>query len=329
MNKKHIKKYTFTLLLLCIFVLISTVSLYYNYQQQEKEIEEMSDNYEKEWRKECNKYLQGVKNQLEYSINDGTLNPYNDKDIKQWFISNMELLKITDNNIDDFRVICIGSTITNNTKKLHQLLLDYDINDKDLENNLNNKISNILNSVNENSISNADINTMIEEATNEIVEDTNLDYNKIKDILQKSLFSKNKLLFSINDSIKDNNYEELNYSYKNKQGDIIWVESLVIPEGALGFDSEPAVIDGKLNVNYKKIQISLAINSSSFMQTQTKCFNNYYSIFKLSSNLLICIIIVSIVVIVIIFKSALNLNKDGGTYDTIEDTRGTNNHNGV
>lgn len=329
MNKKHIKKYTFILLLLCIFVLISTISLYYNYQQQEREIEEMTDNYEKKWRKECNKYLQGVKNQLEYSINDGTLNPYNDTDIKQWFTSNMELLKITDKNIDDFRVVCIGSSITDNTHKLHQLLLDYGINDKDLEDNLNNKISIILNSVNEDGISNSDINAMIENTTIEITKDTDLDYYKIKDILQKSLFTKNKLLFSINNSVKENDRSELNYSYQNKQGDTIWVESLVIPEGALGFDNEPAVFNGVENINYKKIQISLAINSSSFMETQTECFNNYYSIFKLSSNLLICIIVVSIVVIVIIFKSALNLNKDGGTYDTIEDTRGTNNHNDV
>ena len=230
--------------------------------------------------------LNGIRIELNDAISRGEVSITSDEEITDWVISHNSFKH--NDKIEGISLVNIGySTTDYNTIKGA-------INNSDLTDEIKYEINEEFKDID----TDTDVNLLIEKIETESIELSkkyNVSLDNIKNTILESVFVNNKILFSTNNYVI-NNEDEMSYVINDDEnGNLIWVESISIPEGSIGFNDEPQIINNQPNYEYKKLVITVSVNANKVMepyQSKSKIVSNITSII---SQIVIFIIIMTIV----------------------------------
>ena len=201
-------------------------------------------------------YLENVVNKNEIDINDSEA--ISENVLEHLSLQNKQYIKSLD-------VVNLGYMVNKSNSDLE--LLTNDVLTDEQKEYLENKCKNTIDP-------NKDIKN-IEKQINEISYDLskqfNLEKEIVKQIIINSILEKNKILLSTSEN---NHLEEIiddikrsdTFGFKNFVKDDLWIETISVPEGRLGFDNEPKYKNGSENLSYRKIVLIATIDSNIIMK---------------------------------------------------------------
>lgn len=250
--------------------------------------------------------LESIRTGLENAVYSNEVNLYDDDAITDWVLEHSTL----NSNIEQISLINIGYSTTDDKMDLIIKIQD----NPELSNNIKNDIIKYTESIDLNNITNDEMNNYIQDISKQISSTYDIDYDKIHSILTNSLFVKDKVLFNTNYGIDTNN-----------DGDKYWTESIVIPDGYLGFNNEPQYKNDGQNYSYKKIVITAVLNKDRILEPYNNYRTDLSNLAKTISVLLIILVLIAITYLFMSFLHILNkYNNIGG------DTNAENNrHNNI
>lgn len=271
------------------------------------EIANLQISIEDSWKDAARSNLTYLKYELEAAINSNEIDEADDNQITQWVI-NHSLFKDS-KYLKGLSVINIGYSSLDDVMNLKMKLSDSNDIDKDLKNSILYNSDELLNIKGKTDDEKKDL--IYKFATKLCLNNPTYDSETIRAILMNIVFEKDKVLFSTNDDIK---YDKNKTSYEIGTGDNrIWVESVLIPSGTTGFNSEPIFKNNKDNISYKKIIIAVAMDRNIIMLPyETHLVQLNYLLF-IANSLIVIIMLISIVFLFISFRRILNkYNNMGG-----------------
>lgn len=307
MKNKKIKKSIMLLTTLLMVVTISSVCLIHATKNEFEETKELTKKIEQEWRLSTQRHLEAIQNNLENAVYTKDLDIDDDDAVYRWITNHLEGL-YSDDKIENISVISLGYSINKNNVELNidldtQKLLSDEVLD---EFETDYKI--LVEDLESNTVSKQSLNAQIDSIAKKISYTCNLSQSNIKSIIVRNLLETNKVIFSLHNISNEIKPYDYSYSYKNEKGDIIWVESVLIPDGVLGFNNEAPFVNGTENANYKKLLVTIAVPSSSVLEPYSNYMTSVDNIVNISLTLLTIITVSSIIVIIIIFKNMLQFN---------------------
>lgn len=211
---------------------------------------------------------------LTKAINNGSISLSSDKDISEWVMDHNSF-KNSD-KIKEFSLVNIGYSISD----LDEIKEVVNSSDK-IPDELKELICNDFNKIDLN-----DTDTLIQiigEKSIEYSKAYDISLNTIKDILFDAIFENNKTLFSTTNSIDVD------------EGDIIWIESITIPSGSIGFNDEPSIENDQPNYSYKKLVVSVSVDSTTLMKSYNIQTASINSLVDIISNIVIFIMVATTV----------------------------------
>lgn len=287
-------------ILVCVFsfsldkLIVSTTDNVYNLQNV---IEETH-------KREIKNGLISLRSNLQNAIYKNNLNPNNDDEITDWVLNHSNLL--SNKYIEKISLVNLGYSAETDKLDMSILLQDVDNLSQDVKNDMI-KYSEHINDV-DNTLSNGEIVKYIDRMCKEISCKYNMKNCGIRDILLDTLFVKDKVLFSTDDNT---------ITYNN---DKYWTESIVIPDGSLGFNNEPVYKNNRENLEYRKIIITVIIDISEVMTPYDQHMKNLNRLCNAANFLLIVLSIGTILFLCINFISILKKYNVGGDTNA-EDNR--------
>lgn len=327
MKKSIYNKIRRTVLLLSLltFLVISSSVVFIGVVRDTYEnMENMVDQVHNDWRSNTRAYLKDLQIKLEKAISKGEINPYNDKEIENWITNNADILTM-ESSLYDFKVLSLGYSIREkNVMNIDVLLNEADLTDKHMNELFRTQFQTISNGIGEKD--NATVIEEIECISREIDKDGALPYETARDILIKFVMDKDGIIFSIDNGMYDTpSIGKESYSIKNTNDEEIWIETVVIPEGLLGFDNQPPYVDGEENIHYKKLSIAISTKAESVLAPYREYTSTNSRIVTLSLCLLTIMTISSSIIIAISFKNTLKLNRLDGEKNAVETDRDSSN----
>lgn len=302
MKSKRTKSILFVLVFLVTICIISTTSIINVLNNREKFISNIKNTEENNWRMNTQVYLNKIQNEL---LNQSNKSLYeNNDEIKNWLTHNNEL-----NSLDgSIKIESIQYSINEESEfklkeKLHSKYTQ-EFNDQIL-----NEYYNIIDS---NVTSISDLSILIEKSAYKLYEISNykVTYDEIKNLLNSTIIKSETVLFSSGE------YADLSLSYIDnndtikspKNNDELWVESILIPDGVLGFMDEPQYVNGHENTKFKKIKIIVIKNSNDNTASIINTYKNY-NLTNVTLITMTIIIVVCVIGVIIIFINLLKHNR--------------------
>ena len=323
MKNDKIKKNILLLTTLSLIVTLSSICLIYATRNQYAQTKNLTKKIEEEWRSNTKRYLEGIQTNLEFAVHTDHLNIDDDDDIYRWITDHTEVL-FTDNEIENVSVISLGYSVNKDSVELNIDLDTQKLLPDDIKDEFETAYKVLVNNLENNEVSSKTLNNEIDSIAKKISEACDLPHASIKSIIIKNLLESNKVIFSLHDIGNEVNPYDCSYSYKNKEEKEIWVESVLIPDGVLGFNNEAPYVNGEENLNYKKILVTIAVPSDSILKPYVKYMDTVQSIVNISVTLLAIITVSSIIVIIIIFKNMLQFNNMiGGEINAVKNYSNT------
>ena len=300
MNEVLIKKTRKSMMIsfaLTLLICISSLVLMSGFNTIQKNSEQLSKSIETQWRSYTQVILEGFEGEMLEAINTNNLNPYDDEELNTWVMRNLPFLK-NKGFIDNFAIVNIGYTVRDTYLDLELSVLNTD----------------------------SDTENIIKDAYKSILKDV---YDKdvpyiLKRIDEESVRLHQVIPFISTATIRQLYIEALMlddtlssttsvYDINQLNSDACWTESISIPNGILGFNSEPPYINNEKNPIYRKVSIYVSINKDDIMSNYDTYNNSTRHLANFSMCLLLVIFIVSIIAIAILFINTIN--KNGGVYD--------------
>ena len=275
--KKRLRVFEFITLgfTLIIFVFLFSFKMFLIRSETNKYT--LKSSIEREWQENIESDLKYIQNYLEDATNKNELDLNDSEAISENVLDHLSLQN--KHYIKSFDVINLGYMVNKSNSNLEVLTNDK-FNDEQKE-YFNNKYKTKL-----------DLNKSIKEIErqiNEISDDMsnkfNLEKNVVKQIIIDSILEENKVLLSTS----KNNYlgeiiDEIKstdaYGFNTFVKDDVWIETLSVPEGQLGFNNEPRYKNGSENLSYRKIVLIATIDSNIIMQP----YNNHIRDMKKLEN---------------------------------------------
>ena len=308
---KKIKNYIIISVILLLLIPFFSAFILNTLNKQEATLNELNSDVEDQWRSDIHEYLLSIQNDLQTNVTNGQINPYDDIQIKEWITDNVKLTKINNNNIESFDVISLGNTYhIYELTTLKPTLIEYGLSIEESNLIINTELNDMVNNINKNaSITNEIIDIEALRTSKIISSKYNISFEDIYSIIKKAFFDYNNVLMS--NKMENVNFDDknLSFDYNDNEGKKIWVESVLIPDGILGFDDQPQTENGMTNIKYKKIMISISINSTRLLEKNNYHIEYYMKLKNLSLLLLSCIEIGSLLAVFFMFKSTLIFNK--------------------
>lgn len=293
--KSKINRFKFISLLFTILVCLFSLSLNRLIINTNDNINELRSTIEEGWKRDIHFNLINLKNNLEDAIIAGDVNLYDDDSISEWVLTHSTF---KDNeNILKVSLINIGySTVSS------QISMHITIENSSLSEDIKNELIKYSDSITEDNLySNEKVLEMINTWSLDISSKYNISFESIQSILKNALFVKDKVLFSTDST-----------TYQCSDNSPYWIESLMIPDGSLGFNNEPIIKNNTDNLNYKKIIVTVVLNKESLMQPYNRHINNLTSLCTTTQLLLIVLSIGTILYLCINFIGILNKYNVGG-----------------
>ena len=274
--------------------------------QGKQTLDEFKTSVHYSFNENCESYLKTLQISLELAIEKGDVDPYNNQQITNWLIDNSDILNM-ENHLDNFVVSEIGYIFITSRQKLNEIISAYEISDVDTKIFIDQYIKYL------NDESNI-TDSIMEDMSQQILENTvAIDKVTIIDILNKCITDDTNTLFSVN----NNNIDLVQKNISNKhifvEPEDIWIHNVIVPHGSLGFYNEPGIINGGMNLKYKKIAISMTVKEKEVMKPYYKHMSSFNKISNISLLLLTVIAVASVLVITVIFKNTLKFNTGGGS----------------
>lgn len=287
--KKRIRNFEILTLLFTLFICIFLFTLKVFINKSETNLVSLKTSIEQEWQENIKSDLSYIQDYLEDGISNGNINIQDDNAITNLVLDHLSLKNKP--YIKNFDLINLGYSLNDNIIDLNLSIQNDSLNDEERQ-YIKEKCSTSLNI----SKSNNEIEKQIEEISIDVANKFNIDYYTIREILINSIFEKDKILFST--SSNTFNEEDINelrktntYNFKNSIGNDIWIESLSVPSGNLGFENEPLYKNEKENLSYKKIVLVATIDSKLLMEPYVTHENDIRN-FKLFMFSLLTVVIV-------------------------------------
>lgn len=303
-------------LIAMLLIMVSLFIMLPNYMKlSEDTMTSVKNEIKTSWEEKTENYLELIRTDLETSVNNNELNPYDNDELEKWLDSNMNILRMK--RADEYNVSIVSMGYT---KQDQISLLKNELNDSTIINNnyyeiFNTQLNNLISH-----ISTKDNIELVDEIDNiaiEINKTTNLPISDIKKILCKCVFVKNVIIMNSSDS--SNNVSISNdYIIEEFIDKSIISKTLVIPEGVLGFDEQTPYNNNGDNYKFKKIAITISTKEDVVLSPYEEYLNN----FKLNNNItliLLCVIIISLLgIIIFAFVDILKFIELSGGDDAIK-----------
>lgn len=242
--------------------------------------------------------LNVIKVDLNEAINNGEVSLSSDDEITDWVISHNSFNY--NEKIKGISLINIGYS-TNNFNNIEEVLSDSNLS-IEVKEEIYDEFKNI------NCNDTKTLINQIEQKSIELSEKYNVSSDIIRNIILESTFTSNKVLFSTNTYDIDNT--NMSYVINDDETDtIIWVESISIPDGNMGFNDEPMILNDQPNYNYKKLILSVTVDATKIMEPYKEKSQVIATISNIISYTIIIIIIITTVLVfstVMILISKLN-----------------------
>ena len=226
-------------------------------------------------------------NEIQIGLNDaissGEVSLSSDKQITDWVMSHNSFKH--NDKIQGISLVNIGYSAAdyNSMKGV--------INGSDLSNEIKDEINNEFKTID----TDIDVNLLIEKIevkSIELSEKYNMDLDNIRNTVLESVFTNNKILFSTTNYISDNN--KMSYVINDDEhGSLIWVESISIPDGSIGFNDEPKILNNQPNYEFKKLILTVTVDATKVMEPYQEKSQIIATITNTISQIIIFIIIVT------------------------------------
>lgn len=293
--KSKINRFKFISLLFTILVCLFSLSLNRLIVNTNDNINELRGTIEEGWKRDIHFNLINLKNNLEDAIIAGDVNLYDDDSISKWVLTH-SIFKDNE-NILKVSLINIGYSTVNS-----QLAMHITIENSTLSQEIKKELIRYSNQIIEKNLqSNEKVLEMIDTWSSDISSNYDISFESVQSILKNALFVKDKVLFSTDSTF-----------YQCSDDSPYWIESLMIPDGSLGFNSEPLIKNDTENLNYKKIIVTVVLDKEALMQPYNRHINNLRSLCETSQLLLIVLSIGTILYLCINFIGILNKYNVGG-----------------
>ena len=295
MVKKKVKIFEFVLIMTIFFICLFSIGLKSFLHKNDKNLNNLKISIENEWKENIHADLTYIQDNLQKSINDNTISSSDDGAITKIVLDHLSL-----NNKDyikSFSIINIGYSKNDGKIDMNLFMNDNDKFSKESIDDITNQFKHIC----IDNISSEELQKNINEIAFNISEKYDIEYKNVKDFIINSLFEKNKMLFSTSEN-----------KFQDNDG-TVWLETITIPNGELGFKNEPEIRNNEPNLLYKKILIIACIDSNVIMQP----FNDHcrdmkyliYIIYFSFSLIMILFMIITFSYFIKIIKS-INGGKD-------------------
>ena len=306
--KKRIRRVTQLLGILFILVSILSYSVLSMISNNKQTINNITNQVYANWEKSTNTYLNLVKTKFELALNNNQFDINDNGSIQRWLTNNMNLMDMKNiNHMDEISVLCIGYTLNTDFSNLENALKEKGIYTEDIYNNIKCELQDLVLVYRE--AENTQFLIDVSSSAEKVAKLNNLEYNTVKDIYVEILLNKNTVLMSSNGISIEDLLDEDSYELKELKNGNLWTETVVIPEGSLGFNNEPPYINNEENVKYKKIAITVSANSEDVLNNYNYYIKEYNKMVQTSLILLCIVILSSIILIVVSFHNMLKLNE--------------------
>lgn len=308
------RKCKFYLITSVIFLTLLVVSLVvsgFTIDRLECNNNDIRTNAENQWRESVNTNLKFVEYGLAEAIKAGEIKEGNVGQIKNWIMKHSDILN-HDYQISDFVIIELGYTLYPNDKALQLHSSDKQENEY-IEKQLSElfiKIGSMKFSDNQDKYY-----ELVSNTSSNIADNTSLDFDEVYDGIMKSMISKKSITSGSLDpnmqlplSLKELN--KIKYiNINNKQN---WADSLVIPDGKMGFGGEPEFRDGKGNPEFTKVVLLVSVDPDKILSPYQDQIKRNDSLIKNTTYVCVTILAISVCVITIVFAHVLRINKNKG-----------------
>lgn len=315
MNKrfKKIKIITFICTLLACVI---TIYLNIIMDKLKGDLGNLQTSIESSWKDATHNVLLDLKYQLESEVASNDVDINDDEKISSWILSH-SFFKDSE-HIKSFSVINMGYSVVNNGIDLKMVIKDSNNIDNDLKQDINYQIDESFNIDDDRSVEN--VEKQIDNIATKISKNnSDYPYESIKKLLEQTLFEKDKVILSTSDNVY---YDKDKMSYEITDGDKkLWVESILIPNGAIGFNNEPMLKNNKDNHSYKKVIVAVAMDADAIMMPYRDYITHLNNLILISNILIVVIMVISISFLIISFIKILQKYNIGG------DTNAENNRN--
>lgn len=246
------RRFRIRLSLLSILVLLILSGLINLAIYEERQLNNTSDNIktiiEQSWRSQARRTLSDLRDQFNYSVQEGKLDPGNKGDLESWSKNNLSGITNGGRTSNAFMVELGTDGVLWSSPKDYNKDSVVNLNDfmsnqskvKDLLKKNNILYPPVIDSTYLNGLKLSNVNIFKQMYKDGLID---VDYTGISQIISS-------MNLGYDTSSGDN------YSW-NIYGGREWLEWIVIPSGKLGFDHESYTVDGKLNKKYSKILIKL------------------------------------------------------------------------
>lgn len=301
LRNKKTKRNIILIFLLTLFICISSMVLMCVFTKIDDNSEQLSNSIETQWRAYTRVILSEFESELLEEINSSELDPYNDDELNSWIVDNLPFLKKS-GMIDNFAIMNIGYKLRDKSMNLELSFLNNS--DTLAKDRIEQSYKSILSDINGKDIKYV-IQRITEEAQRINSEIQYISVKEIKDLYIEALLLNNEGVGSSNMSISE--LDDMHDSDK------YWTESITIPNGILGFDSQPPYINNEANPIYRKVVVYVSVDKDTIMSEYDILANNTNELVNISIVILVFMTVLCIVIIAILFVNTINMN--GGVYD--------------
>lgn len=310
---KRIKPRTAILisLVLTLLICISSFVLMNVSVKISENSEHLSQSMEEQWRSYTKSLLQDLEKKILTAVDNNEVDPYDEKALNEWVVSNLPFMN-TDGMINNFAIVNLGYRIRDQALDLQLNFLEGKL-DEGSKNAILSSYNSLLQNIHDKNIEYI-VSRINEESVQLSKQFTYINSDVFKKMFMDAILLDDNIVGTSN--VKLNQIEEI---YKD---DSCWTESIVIPNGILGFNEEPPYINNQKNPMYKKIAIYVSVDKNVIMENYMSYHNNTKQLVDLSIYLLILMSVFCIFVIAILFVSVIKAN--GGVCDADDNHKDSN-----
>jgi hypothetical protein len=314
-NRKKFKKIKIITFIFTLLACIITVYLNILIDDVKGDLGNLQTSIESSWKDAAHNVLLDLRYQLESEVASNDVDINDDEKISSWILSH-SFFKDSE-HVKSFSVINMGYSVVNNGVDLKMVIRNSNDIDNDLKQDINYQIDESFN-INDKSVES--IEKQIDNIATKISKNnSDYPYESIKKLLEQTLFEKEKVILSTSNDVY---YDKDKMSYEICDGNKkLWVESIMIPNGAIGFNNEPMLKNNKDNHSYKKVIVAVAMDADAIMMPYRSYIDHLNNLLVLANVLNIIIMVISISFLVISFIRILQKYNIGG------DTNAENNRN--
>lgn len=281
--KTKIKLFKIFTTFFIIMILIFSLSLHIFASRADTNLKQIKETIETESQKNIKTDLESMKSDFEIAISNNEIDMNNDEQITDWVLNHLSIKN--KDYLKNFDLVNLGYSLNDNNVIDYSILDNYDL-PEDAKSYIKEVCKKELVLIDK---TNEEIENEIIKISNKIVYKYNFGREDAVRIITDMVFQKGKLLFSTNNNELPLSLDELisikDYTFVNNGGDNVWVESISIPSGTLGFDNQPIYKNNIENLSYKKILFIVTIDSNIVMNP----YNNYLKSYNYIKWILITI----------------------------------------